>query len=134
MSSSLKQGGQSPDLKKGNEQQRGRYSSGNYKNCKPKGWVGGNGTLQKNKQQLYKDKKKAYAVTLQQDSMISEAAEPSGPVYNSNKGKVNSENLVLSGPPKAGMFNGFACDSILAHTRNGRDVEPKEGALHPFKD
>ena len=63
-SSSSKQG-QSP-FRKGKQQQRDRRSSGNYKG-KFKGGAGGNGkgsTPYKKKQQFYKDKKKAYAVTL----------------------------------------------------------------------
>ena len=59
--SSSKQGGQSLYQKKG-KQQRDRRSSGNY--GKGKGKRGGNGKGGSTPHKFYKDKKKAYAVTL----------------------------------------------------------------------
>ena len=92
-SSSSKQGGQSLYQKKGKQQQQDRRSSGNYN--KGKGIGGGNGKgggTPGKKKPFYKDKKKVYAVTLKRDSVLSEASEATGPVYESNMGKVKSEN------------------------------------------
>ena len=121
--SSSSKGGQSPHQGKNGKQQRDRRSSGNFKG-KSKGGNGkGGGTPHKKKQQFYKDKKKAYAVTVKRDSVLSEA-KPKEPVYESS-GKV--QNSVLSGPPlkEAGTFNSFACDAVhskLGHTHNESNV------------
>ena len=101
-SSSSKQVGQSPYCKGKQQQYRDRWSSGNYKG-KGKGGGGGNGKgggTPYKKKQFSKDKKKVYAVTLKQDSVLSEAGEASGPVNESNGKK---SKTVLSGP-EAGMF------------------------------
>ena len=122
-SSSSKQGGQSPYQKKG-KQQRDRRSSGSYKG---KGKGGGGGTPGK-KKPFYKDKKKAYTVTLKRNSVPSAPHEVEAGRYESNKGKVKSENSVLSGPPKAGTFNSFACDAVhskLSHTHNESNAPSK---------
>ena len=120
--SSSKQGGQSPYQKKG--KQRDRRPSGNSKG---KGKGRGGGTPGK-KKPFYKDKKKAYAVTLKQDSVPSAPQEGEAGRYESNKCKVKSENSVLLGPPKAGTFNSFACDAVhskLSHTHNESNAPSK---------
>ena len=122
--SSSSKGGQSPHRGKNGKQQRDRRSSGGNFKGKSKGGNGkGGGTPHKKKQQFYKDKKKAYAVTVKRDSVLSEA-KPKEPVYESS-GKV--QNSVLSGPPlkEAGTFNSFACDAVhskLGHTHNESNV------------
>ena len=114
--SSSSKGGQSLHQGKNGKQQRDRWSSGGNFKGKSKGGNGkGGGTPHKKKQQFYKDKKKAYTVTVKRDSVLSEA-KPKEPVYESS-GKV--QNSVLSGPPlkEAGMFNSFACDAV--HSKLG---------------
>ena len=119
--------GQSP-FKKGKPQQyRDRRSSGNFKG-KGKGQAkgGGGGTPHKKKQH-FKNKNKAYAVTLKENSVPS-APEASGPVQLSRKGKVKSENSVLSGPPIEGTSNPFACDAVhskLSPTHNESNAASK---------
>ena len=120
--SSSSKGGQSPHPKKGKQQPRDRWSSGNSKG-KGKGGNGKGGTPhKKNKQQFYKDKRKVYAVTVKRDSVLSEADDSKGPVYES-QGKM--QNSVLSGPEEAGTFNSFACDAVhskLNHIHNESNV------------
>ena len=119
--SSSSKGGQSPYQKKGKQQHRDRRSSGSFKG-KGKGGNGKGGTPHKKKQQFSKDKKKAYAVTVKRDSVLSGADGSKGPVYEST-GKV--QNSVLSGPPEPGTFNSFACDAVhskLSHTHNESNV------------
>ena len=114
--------GQSPYQKKG-KQQRARQPSGSNNKGKSKGGNGkGGGTPHKKKQQFYKDKRKTYAVTLKRDSVPSGADGSRRPAYEST-GKV--QNSVLSGPPKPGTFNSFACDAVhskLNHTHNESNV------------
>ena len=65
---------------------------------------------------------------MKRDSVPSGEAEPTGPVLVQNKGKVMSENSVLSGPTKAGTSNVFACDAVhskLSHTHNESNVASK---------
>ena len=116
--SSFSSKGQSPYLKKGKPQQyRDRRSSGNFKGKSKgpsaKGGGGGSTPYHKKKQQ-FKDRRKAYAVTLKENLVLSAPPEANGgPVQQlSLKGKINSENSVLSGPPEAGTFNSFACDAV----------------------
>ena len=118
--------GQSPYPKKGKPQQyRERRSSGNFKG-KSKGpsTKGGGSTPYKKKKQHFKDRRNAHAVTLKENPVLSAPSEAQidGPVQQlSCKGKVKSENSVLSGPPEPGMFNSFACDAVhskLSHTHN----------------
>ena len=122
-SSSSSKGGPSP-FKKGKPQQyRDRRSSGNFKG-KSKGpstkGGGGGSTPYKKRKQQFKDKRNTHAVTLKENSDLS--APEDGPVQQlSRKGKVKSENSVLSGPPISGTFNSFACDAVhskLDHTHN----------------
>ena len=100
--------GQLP-FKKGKPQQyRDRRSSGNFKG-KGKGpsnkGGGGGSTPYKKKKQQFRDKRNAHAVTLKENSVLSAPDEANGPVQQlSCKGKVKSENSVLSGPPEPGTF------------------------------
>ena len=116
--------------KEGRVRTRRKASSetdGHLGNSKGKGKGGGGGTPGK-KKPFYKDKKKAYAVTLKRDSVPSAPQEGEAGRYESNKGKVKSENSVLSGPPKAGTFNSFACDAVhskLSHTHNESNAPSK---------
>ena len=67
-------------------------------------------------------------MTLKENSVLSEAGDANGPVQLSRKGKVKSENSVLSGPPKEGTFNSFACDAVhskLSHTHNESNAPSK---------
>ena len=130
-SSSSSKGGQSP-FKKGKPQQhRDRRSSGNFKG-KGKGpstkGGGGGSTPYKKKKQQFKDRRNTHAVTLKENSDLS-APEANGPVQQlSRKGKVKSENSVLSGPPLSGTFNSFACDAVhskLGHTHNESNAASK---------
>ena len=119
--------GQSP-FKKGKQPNRDRRSSGNFKG-KGKGQAkgGGGGTPYKKKQQ-FKAKNKAYAVTLKENSVLSAPPEASEPKQLSRKGKVKSENSVLSGPPIEGTSNPFACDAVhskLGHTHNESNAASK---------
>ena len=61
-------------------------------------------------------------MTLKENSVLSAPDEANGPVQQlSRKGKVKSENSVLSGPPEPGTFNSFVCDAVhskLSHTHN----------------
>ena len=122
--------GPSP-FKKGKPQQhRDRRSSGKSKGPSTKGGGGGSTPYKKRKQQSFKTKNKAYSVTLKEssDSVLSAPPEASGPVQLSRKGKVKSENSVLSGPPEPGTFNSFACDAVhskLSHTHNGSNAASK---------
>ena len=122
--------GQSPYPKKGKSQYRDRRSSSNSKG-KGKGpsakGGGGSSTPHKKKQQ-FKTKNKMYSVTLKENSVPSAPDEANGPVQLSRKGKVKSENSVLSGPPIEGTFNSFACDAVhskLSHTHNGSNAASK---------
>ena len=119
--------GQSP-FKKGKPQQyRDRRSSGKFKG-KSKGpsakGGGGGSTPYKKKKQHFKDKRGVHAVTLKENSVLSAPGEAQidGPVQQlSRKGKVKNQNSVLSGPPKPGMSNSFACNAVhskLNHTHN----------------
>ena len=123
-SSSSSKGGPSP-YKKGKPQQyRDRQSSGNFKgkSKRPSTKGGGGSTPYKKKKQHFKDKRNTHAVTLKENSVLSAPDEANGPVQQlSRKGKVKSENSVLSGPPIPGTFNSFACDAVhskLDHTHN----------------
>ena len=122
--SSSSKGGQSPFRKNGKaQQQRDRRSSGGNFKGKSKGGNGKGGGTPRKKKPFNKDKKKAYTVTVKRDSVLSEAGEAMGPVYESN-GKV--QNSVPSGPPlETGTFNSFACDAVhskLSHTHNESNV------------
>ena len=67
-------------------------------------------------------------MTLKRDSVLSVPQEGEAGRYESNKGKVKSQNSVLSGPPKAGTFNSFACDAVhskLGHTHNESNAPSK---------
>ena len=126
--------GQSPYPKKGGKPQynRDRRSSGSFKG-KGKGQGGkggGGGSTPNKKKQHSKTKNKAYSVTLKQNSVLSAPEEmvDEEPVQLSRKGKVKSENSVLSGPPKEGTFNSFACDAVhskLSHTHNESNAASK---------
>ena len=124
--------GPSP-FKKGKPQHRDRRSSGGFKG-KGKGAStkgGGGGSTPYKKKQPFKNKNKAYSVTLKENSnsVLSAPPEASGPVQQlSRKGKVKSENSVLSGPPNSGTVNSFACDAVhskLSHTHNGSNAASK---------
>ena len=123
--------GQSPYPKKGKQPHRDRRSSGGYKG-KGKGQAkggGGGGTPHKKKQQ-FRNKNKAYSVTLKEtsNSVPSAPLEASEPVQLSRKGKVKSQNSVLSGPPIEGTSNPFACDAVhskLSPTHNGSNAASK---------
>ena len=125
--------GPSPFRKGKPQQYRDRRSSGSFKG-KSKGpstkGGGGGSTPYKKKKQPFKNKNKVYSVTLKENpnSVLSAPPEASGPVQLSCKGKVKSENSVLSGPPKPGTFNAFACDAVhskLSHTHNGSNAASK---------
>ena len=67
-------------------------------------------------------------MTLKENSVLSAPPEASGPVQLSRKGKVKSENSVLSGPPIEGTSNPFACDAVhskLGHTHNESNAASK---------
>ena len=115
--------GQSPFTKGKPQQYRDRRSSGNFKGKGSSNKGGGGGsTPYKKKKQQFRDKRNAHAVTLKENSVLSAPDEANGPVQQlSRKGKVKSENSVLSGPPEPGTFNSFACDAVhskLDHTHN----------------
>ena len=62
------------------------------------------------------------------NSVLSAPLEASGPVQLSRKGKVKSQNSVLSGPPIEGTSNPFACDAVhskLSPTHNGSNAASK---------
>ena len=63
-------------------------------------------------------------MSLKQNLVLLEA---NGPVNESTKGKVKSSNSVLSGPPKPGTFNVFACDAahskVDQSTHNGSNAK-----------
>ena len=115
--------GQSP-FKKGKQQHRDRRPSGRGKGKGPSNKGGGGGSTPFKKKQHFKTKNKAYSVTLKQNSVPS---APTGgePRQPSRKGKVETENSVLSGPGEPGTFNSFACDAVhskLSHTHNGSNA------------
>ena len=67
-------------------------------------------------------------MTLKENSVLSAPPEASEPVQLSCKGKVKSENLVLSGPPIEGTSNPFACNAVhskLGHTHNESNAASK---------
>ena len=115
--------GQSQYPKKGKPQQyRDRRSSGNFKGKGkgPSAKGGGGGSTPYKKKPSFKSKNKMYSVTLKENSVPS-AASTYGPRQPLCKGKVEHQNSVLSGPPKEGTFNSFACDAVhskLSHTHN----------------
>ena len=131
--------GQSLYLKKGKPQQyRDRRSSGNFKGKGkgPSAKGGGGGSTSYKKKKQFKDKRGIHAVTLKENSVLSEAGEADdGPVQQlSCKGKVKSEKSVLSGPPIEGTSssNVFACDAVhskLSHTHNESNAASKRLTL-----
>ena len=118
--------GQSP-FKKGKPQYRDRRSSGKGKGKGPGNKGGGGGSTPNKKKQPFKNKQKAYSVTLKQNSVPSAPPEAgSRPVLR--EGNVDNQNSVLSGPEIEGTFNSFACDAVhskLSHTPNGSNAASK---------
>ena len=111
--------GQSPYPKKGKQPHKDRRASGGYKG-KGKGQAkgGGGGTPYK-KKQPFKNKNKAYSVTLKEDPKTVPSAPPEA--EQTRMGKVKSENSVPKGPPIEGTSNPFACDAVhskLSPTHN----------------
>ena len=118
--------GQSP-FKKGKSQHRDRRPSSKGKSKGPSNKGGGGGSTPHKKKQSFKNKNKAYSVTLKENSVLSAAGEAGGPKL-SRKGNVETQNSVLSGPEIEGTFNSFACDAVhskLSPTHNGSNAASK---------